>query len=60
MKNTKKQAKVGNFSTKTAKSKFSKIRQKSNFGPIVCKKPYVKINQKSKTFQIGKVKLLWP
>ena len=27
--------KVGNFSTKTAKPKFSKIRQKSNFGPIV-------------------------
>ena len=27
--------KVGNFSTKTAKPKFSKIRQKSNFGLIV-------------------------
>ena len=30
-----KTGKVGNFSTKTAKPKFSKIRQKSNFGPIV-------------------------
>ena len=27
--------KVGNLSTKTAKPKFSKIRQKSNFAPIL-------------------------
>ena len=26
---------MGNFSTKTAKPKFSKIRQKSNFAPIL-------------------------
>ena len=32
---SRKPLKVGNFSTKTAKPKFSKIRQKSNFGPIV-------------------------
>ena len=33
--NSQKTLKVCNFSTKTAKPKFSKIRQKSNFGPIV-------------------------
>ena len=33
-KNSPKTVKVGNLSTKTAKPKFSKIRQKSNFGPI--------------------------
>ena len=44
---------------KNSKTKIFKNPPKIQFWSY-CKKPYVKINQKSKTFQICKVKLVWP
>ena len=44
---------------KTAKPKIFKNPPKIQFWSY-CKKPYVKINQKSKTFQIFYVRLVWP
>ena len=44
---------------KNNKTKIIKNPLKIQFWSY-CKKPYVKINQKSKTFQIGGVKLVWP
>ena len=43
----------------SAKPKIFKNPPKIQFWSY-CKKPYVKINQKSKTFPIDKVKSVWP
>ena len=44
---------------KNSKTKIFKNPPKIQFWSY-WKKPYMKINQKSKNFQIGKVKLVWP